>query len=75
MEHLYSIEVELNKTEYEGLKDLLEIINTQLYKGNEKSLPWMVHRIIGIGLDTMVRVAKEEEKRSMVTSDPGEGKL
>ncbi len=75
MEHVYSIEIEFSKEEYEGLKNLLEIINNEFYKDNERSLPWLVHRVIGIGLDTMVRVAKEEEERSTVTFDPGEDKL
>lgn len=64
MEHIYSVEIELSKTEYEGFKDLLRIINTNLYKGNEKTLPWMLHRMIEIALDTVVGMTKEETEAS-----------
>lgn len=72
MEHIYSVEIELSKTEYEGLKGFQKRLNEAFYEGDERSLPWVVHRLMMIGLTTCVEAAKMEE--ALEDSDPEEDK-
>lgn len=73
MEHIYSVEIELSKEEYEGLKDMLRVVNMDPYKDNERTLPWLVHKLVEIGADTLVEMVKK--KTATMTLDPGEDKL
>lgn len=84
MEHLYSIELEFDKRQYELLKELMNEMNKALSKEEAFTLPEVMYLLLQLGMkkmreDLIEAKMKMELKKKLEgiseNSDPGESKL